>query len=289
MHLVITDSGLGGLGICAALESALRCSGHADAVRLTYFNAWPEEGRGYNSLPDEGVRLAWFDAALSRMSDLRPDRIVIACNTLSVLFPRTNFARQSALPVVGIIDVGVDMFDEALRADQRASIALFGTRITMESGAHRDRLVRRGTAADRIVQVSCHGLAAAIEKDAASAEVEHLIDQCVSEAAASVPQAGPLLAGLCCTHYGYVADRFRTRFERLSGRAVRILDPNGALVRLIARESATGASKEAITVDVISKVTLDGWTQAGIGRLIAPISPVTAAALQSYTHVPDLF
>lgn len=292
MHLVITDSGLGGLGICAAIERALRLSGSAGDVRLTYFNAWPEEGRGYNSLPDETMRLGVFDRALARISQLRPDRIVIACNTLSVLFGLTRFARTSALPVVGIIDAGVNLFHEALNADRSGSIALFGTRITMESSVHRDRLVQRGIAPDRIVSVPCHGLAAAIEKDAGSAEVELLIDQCASQAAASIPRAGPLLAGLCCTHYGYVADRFRAELERLSGRAVQILNPNGALVRLIARESAAGSAATApgaITVEVISRVALGERTQAGIGRLVESMSPATARALRSYTHVPDLF
>jgi glutamate racemase len=292
VHLVITDSGLGGLGVCAAIERALRLSGNAGDVRLTYFNAWPEEGRGYNSLPDDPARLACFDSALARMSLLRPDRIVIACNTLSVLFDRTGFARLSPIPVVGIIDSGVSLFHEALSAEQGSSIALFGTRITIESGAHRDRLVQLGTAPDRIVSVPCHGLAAEIEKDAGSAEVEHLVDRCASLAAveeASMPPAGSLFAGLCCTHYGYVADRFRASLERAAGRAVRILDPAGALVRLIARESAAGPSRGVITVDVISKVALDERTRTGIGRLVAPISPATACALQSYAHVPDLF
>lgn len=311
MHLVITDSGLGGLGICAAIENAFRLSGSAGDARLTYFNAWPEEGRGYNFLPDEATRLAFLDRALERMSQLRPDRIVIACNTLSVLFDLTRFARTSALPVVGIIDAGVNLFHEALSADPSSAVALFGTRITMESGVHRDRLVQRGIAPHRIASVPCHGLAAAIEKDPASVEVEHLIDQCASRAAASVLPAGALFAGLCCTHYGYVADRFRASLERVSGRAARTLDPNGALVRLVAQESAAGSCRDAppypaedpslapggsappargaITVEVISKVALDEPARVGIGRLVAPVSPATALALQSYSHVPDLF
>lgn len=289
VHLVITDSGLGGLGICADLERALRLSGRAGDVRLTYFNAWPEEGLGYNSLPDDTSRLARFDSALARMSLLRPDRIVVACNTLSVLFDRTRFARQSAIPVVGIIDSGVSLFQEALSAGRGSSIALFGTRITIESGVHRDRLVQSGTAPDRIVSVACHGLAAAIEEDAAGADVERLIDQCAARAAAALPRTGPLLAGLCCTHYGYVADRFRMSLEKALGRAVRILDPAGALVGLVDRGTATGAADGVITVVVISKVTLDQRTRTGIGRLVAPVSSATARALESYTHMPDLF
>lgn len=313
MHLVITDSGLGGLGICAAIEKAFRHSGGAGDVRLTYFNAWPEEGCGYNLLPDEATRLGVFDRALDRMGQLRPDRIVIACNTLSVLFDRTRFAHTARISVLGIIDAGVNVFHEALSADQGSAIALFGTRITMESGVHRDQLMQRGIASDRIVSVPCHGLAAAIEKDAGSAEVERLIDACTAQAAALVPHAGPVLVGLCCTHYRYVADRFRESVERVLGRTVRMLDPNGALVRQVVRESIAGSATAtptgeaaaestavlpdelageatgAITVEVISKVAIGDLTRNGIGRLVEPTSPSTARALQSYTHVPDLF
>ena len=291
MHLVITDSGLGGLGICAAVERAFRLSGRGD-VRLTYFNAWPEEDRGYNSLPDEATRLAFFDRALDRMSEERPDRIVIACNTLSVLFGLTRFARTSAIPVLGIIDAGVSLFHEALSADPASSIALFGTRITMESGAHRDRLVQLGIAPGRIVSVPSHGLAAAIEKGTGSAEVQRLIEECASRAAELLPSAGPVLAGLCCTHYAYVADRIRASLERAIGRAARVLDPNGALVRLVAAQAPaidSHATSATIAVEVISKVTLDECTRTGIGQLLDPASPATARALMSYTHVPDLF
>ncbi|HSP90980.1 MAG TPA: hypothetical protein VLN08_08735, partial [Vicinamibacterales bacterium] len=79
-HIVVTDSGLGGLSICALLEQGLRAAGPARAVRLTYVNAWPFEDRGYNDLPDEHERARVFDLALSRMAQMEPDRILIACN-----------------------------------------------------------------------------------------------------------------------------------------------------------------------------------------------------------------
>ena len=70
-RLVVTDSGLGGLSICAALERRLRLDG-GRRVRITYVNAWPFEGRGYNDLPDIAARAAVFDRALD------PDGLVVA-------------------------------------------------------------------------------------------------------------------------------------------------------------------------------------------------------------------
>ena len=108
-HWIITDSGLGGLGVCAGIENNLRRSDLRDSLRITYFNAWPEQGRGYNDLPDTDARARVFNRALACMDRLRPDQILIACNTLSVLYPMTEYSRMTAVPVIGIIDAGVEI------------------------------------------------------------------------------------------------------------------------------------------------------------------------------------
>jgi glutamate racemase len=304
-RIVITDSGLGGLSICAALEKNLREAGLPRAVRLTYVNAWPFEDRGYNDLPDAAARADVFDRALLRMSAMRPDRIVIACNTLSVLYPETAFSRNPPMPVQGIVDAGVGLFAERLNDDPAASIVLTGTKTTIESGVHRDQLVGRGIDPARIAAASCHGLAAAIEKDVDGAGVAELIDACATRAAAAAPPGAVLFAGLCCTHYGYVAVRIVDALARKTGRRVRALDPNLSLVGSLmasdilldrapdlesgAGEARRGGSVSDVTVELISKVHLDETARRGIARLIEPVSAVTANALLSYSRVPDLF
>jgi len=292
IHLLITDSGLGGLGICAGIEHALRTSGAPAGVRLTYFNAWPEEGVGYNSMPDAAARVACFDRALDRMAAARPDRIVIACNTLSVLYGQTAFARNRRLPVTGIIDQGLDLFSRALAAAPSSRIALFGTRITIASGIHRDGLIARGISPGRIAAAGSHGLAGAIEKDMTSGDVDRLITEGVAQIAFAGRGRGAVFAGLCCTHFGYVADRFRAALQAHTGQPVRVLDPNQGLVDRVVQELESpvdaGPASPPV-VSVISKVRLDERARAGIARLVADVSPATAAALSSYSHVPDLF
>lgn len=292
MHLLVTDSGLGGLGICAAIDRAMRAAGLGSRVRLTYFNAWPEEGVGYNSMPDVAARVSYFDRALDRMALEHPDRIVIACNTLSVLFGQTAFASHPRVPVVGIIDTGLEMFRRALASDGASNIALFGTRITIESGVHRNGLVARGVAAERIAAAGCHGLAGAIEKDVTGPDIDRLIAEGVAQIAFPPTRSGPVFAGMCCTHFGYVAERFRSALARRVDRPVAVLDPNQGLADRVVRDlpaSGTVSPRGDAGISVISKVRLDDRSRAGIAGLIADTSPAAVTALHDYRHVPDLF
>jgi len=302
MHIVVTDSGLGGLSICASLERRLRGLPAPAGTRLTYVNAWPDERHGYNDLPDMKARANVFDRALSAIDRLVPDAIVIACNTLSVVFEHTERRRLAgAAPVLGIIDSGVDLFREALEADPMSAIALMGTKTTIESGVHRERLVGLGIDPGRLAPVACPGLARAIETDPGSSTVDDLVEKCASQAAASVPPRGPLFAGLCCTHYGYVAADIGAALSRKTGREVTTLDPNERMVDLVVAALGGGSvqvtgelvdstnSQVPIAVEVVSKVVLEERKRRGVAALVEDVSPTTARALISYSHVPALF
>jgi glutamate racemase len=294
-HIVITDSGLGGLSICASLEQGVRGLAAPGGLRLTYVNAWPFEDRGYNDLPDQESRARVFDAALLRMAAMTPDRILIACNTLSILYPHTSFSRRPPVPVHGIVDAGVDLFAARLAGHADASIVLLGTKTTIESGVHASRLRERGVAAERVAAVSCAGLAGAIERDVDGPRTAELVAECAERAAAAAPPGATLFLGLCCTHYGYIAVRLVDALARLTARRVRALDPNlqvtaGLLTDpAFLREAGAAGGSGAVTVELVSKVTLSETARAGIARLVEPVSPPTAAALLSYALIPDLF
>lgn len=297
MRIVVTDSGLGGLAICAFLERRLRLSRLQSPARLTYVNAWPDEGCGYNDLPDMASRAATFDRALARMAAMAPDVILIACNTLSIVYPHTAFSQTPACRVEGIVDAGVDLFAEALAREPGASIVLLGTRTTIESGVHRDRLARRGVDTKRIAAVACPGLATAIERAVDGPGVQAFIDACASDAGGTAiggATAGgaPVFAGLCCTHFGYVARRVEEGLTAALGRQVVALDPNARMVddlRWPAAAEAAADERADVYVSVVSKVRLDAAARASIARLVDDLSPATASALAGYTHDPGLF
>lgn len=290
--VVLTDSGLGGLLICAELERRLRRTAGDAAVRLVYVNAWPEEGRGYNDLPDMSARAAAFDRALAAMMAFRPGLILIACNTLSVVYGMTAFARFPAAPVTGILDEGVALFSEELLRDPTGVLALFGTRTTVGSGEHVRRMARRGLDPGRVLAESCHGLAAAIDRDPDGADVPELVDGCVRRLAPRIPPEAPVYAGLACTHYGYVAETFRAAIGRRTGSRVVILDPGDRLVGglvegLAARPAEAGA--RPVAVEVVSKIELTEAQRRSVARRLEPVSAATARALFGYSHVPGFF
>jgi glutamate racemase len=255
-------------------------------------NAWPDARHGYNNLPDAASRTAVLDKALAAMMGFRPDLILIACNTLSVVYELTEFAKAPSVPVAGIIDEGVELFDQALTGDPCGRLVLFGTRTTIESEEHVRRLARRGIDVRRLRAAACHGLAGVVDKDPDSPALLGLVDECVSCALANEKTDGTLYAGLVCTHYSFIADLFRRSLGRHAGAGIKILDPNEHMVRsLISRMQGRepGSAGPEITVEVVSKVELGETQRRAVARRLEPVSSRTARALVGYTRIPELF
>lgn len=294
MHLVLTDSGLGGLSICAGIERALQRT--RVPARLTYVNAWPEEGLGYNDLPDLAARAACFDRVLASIDRLQPDLLVIACNTLSIVYEHTAHRREARVPVHGVVGAGVSLFAEALCREPAGVLVLLGTRTTIDAGVHRERLLALGVAPARVAGASCHGLATAIERGPASDATAALVAECADRAAAARPAGAPLFVGLCCTHYGMVAGRLRDAVQASTGERVATLDPNERLVREVVASLALpaggdqpGADGAPMPVRLLSKVRLGDAQRQAVAAILEDVSPATGAALVRYAHVPDLF
>jgi len=291
LSLVISDSGMGGLSILAEIVSGLQARRSYRHVSLTYFNAWPEQDRGYNLLPGMAERIRVFDRALGAMLRFQPDRILIACNTLSALYPRTPFSRQAPVPVAGIIDSGVDLIYEYVKARVDSLVIIFGTPTTIEADTHRTRLVERGIPAERIICQPCDRLAGEIEKAPEGATVKAMIDDCVGQAAGRIPDRRlPVAAALCCTHYGYSRRLFeealRARFEG----PTTILDPNRAMSEALLADLAPSRQEDIrIDLEIVSRIVWSGEKIAAIARLLEAASPLTACALKEYRHDPELF
>ena len=145
MHILITDSGVGGLSVCAFAERFFRTHGFAEPVKLTYVNASPENDFGYNSMGSTEEKLEHFDRFLHIVADrFAPDVISVACNTLSVLLPDTGFFSNTHLPVQGIVETGVNHLLRDLDQFPESVALIFGTPTTIEAQTYPTMLIERG-------------------------------------------------------------------------------------------------------------------------------------------------
>jgi glutamate racemase len=288
---MVTDSGLGGLSICAGIVNRLMDARRFSDLSVIYFNAWPIEGKGYNYLESDAERVRVFGNALGAMRQYRPDLILIACNTLSVVFKKGKLVAGIPCPVVDIIDLGIDMIVEKLRKKPDSAVLLLGTRTTIASLTHKKRLLERGVAGSRIAQQDCHGLAGAIERDPQSQEVRSLVERYMAQAAANLPHAlQQVYIALCCTHYSYSRSLIGECLRRKTDARVETIDPNLAMVDFISRRAFPPRFESVnLDVQVVSRVYLSPQKIAAIAKMIEPIDLPTAGALRDYQHIPALF
>jgi glutamate racemase len=287
MHILITDSGVGGLSVCAYAERFVRIHGFAEPVRLTFANAAPENDYGYNSMPSRDEKLRTFDRFLRNVTDrFAPDSIYVACNTLSVLLPDTPYFQNAEIPVKGIVETGAKLLLSELEADPDRTALIFGTQTTIDAGAYPRLLTERGIDPSRIISQACPALADTISEDREGSKTRTEVRRWVDAALAKTPRsAAPVLAYLACTHYGYRRDLFSAAFEEQGVRAT-IVNPNEHAVDDL---FSSGGSSHEVEVRFVTRYAIPAATIETLTFLLSDISPRTVAAMQNFEHLPDLF
>ncbi len=288
MHILITDSGVGGLSVCAYAERYVRTHGFREPVRLTFANAAPANEYGYNSMPSRDAKLETFDRFLDNVTKrYAPDMIYVACNTLSVLLPDTRYIRSAAIPVKGIVATAVDLVRQELARDPRRVALIFGTQTTIDAGAYPRLLQQRGIDAARIVSQACPGLADTISEDRQGTKTRAEIERWVAAAIEKMPDGGaPAAACLACTHYGYRKDVFAAAL-RDGGICATVVNPNEQAVGDIF-DGAGGKYRDG-EVGFVTRYAIPQATIDALAYFLGDISPRTVDAMRNFVHVPDLF
>jgi glutamate racemase len=289
MHILITDSGVGGLSVVAYAERFVRTHGLREPVRLTFANAAPANDYGYNSMPSHEEKIATFDRFLRNVTErFAPDSIYIACNTLSVLLPETLYRAGAAIPIRGIVETGASLLLRALQSDPESVAMIFATQTTIGSGTYARLLAERGIAPSRIVSQACPGLADTISEDREGMKTEAEIRRWTGIAIDKMQRAGaPVIAALACTHYGYRKDLFAAAFAE-AGIVANVLNPNERAVDDLFDEQSDGPYRDA-EVRFVTRYAIPDATVEALTYFLSPISPRTVAAMQNFEHIPDLF
>jgi glutamate racemase len=289
MHILITDSGVGGLSVVAYAERFIRTHGYTEPVRLTFANAAPANDYGYNSMPSREEKLATFDRFLRNVTErFAPDSIYVACNTLSVLLPDTPYFAFAAIPIQGIVETGVSLLLRALEGDPRSVAVVFGTQTTIDAGTYPRLLIERGVASSRIVSQACPGLADTISEDREGTKTGAEIRGWVGAAIDKMQNTGaPVVACLACTHYGYRKDFFAAAFEK-AGIDATVVNPNESAVGDLFGPQTKGTHRD-VGVRFVTRYAIPDATVEALSYFLNDISPRTVAAMQNFEHLPDLF
>ena len=292
MHILITDSGVGGLSVCAFAERFVRTHGFREPVRLTFANAAPENDYGYNSMPSRAEKLETFDRFLRNVTErFSPDAIYVACNTLSVLLAETAYIRDAPVPVTGIVETAVALLVSELNAERGVVppvAMIFGTQTTIDAGTYPRLLEAAGIDASRIVSQACPGLADTISEDREGMRTRAEIERWVATAIEKMPDRNaPVVACLACTHYGYRKDVFAAALDEAGIRAS-VLNPNESAVDdLFDRDAGTGTRD--VEVEVVSRYAIPPATVDALSWFLGDISPRTVEAIRHFVHRPELF
>jgi len=290
--IAVTDSGLGGLSIMAEAAARLKEAKIFERVNLVFFNALFSNDSGYNSLKSREEKIAVFDSALRALDrTCRPDIMLVGCNTLSVLLDETPFFKAAKIPLLGIVEPGVDLIASGFKKEPGATVIILGTETTIAEGEHKKRLLERGIGEDRIVAQACPELAGYIEKDPAGEDTGLLIESYAEEALARVkdPKA-PLLVSLNCTHFGYSLDGWKKALEGRRSSSIVLLNPNSKMTDiLIPPKYAHRFAASTIRAKAVSMVEIGRQKIDALGPRLRKISPETADALAGYEWKRDLF
>lgn len=282
-RIVVIDAGFGGMGVVAALDPRPDRLPTPDAPTLSvsFLNATPSDTLGFNQLPDEAARLATLAAVLRRARAEGPDGVFVACNTLSTLLPAL------ADPAPGIIEAGVNLLAEQLRAHPDEPVLLLGTETTVRSAAHRRGLDELGLDTSSLYAVACPHLETHISRDPDGEVVRRAVTgfllKGLERLGGTIPARVALFLG--CTHYGYRGPIFAEALRAL-GPEPWILNPNRAFARRI---GAALPPFDGLNVRFLSRYRPPSEELENVPRLLRPLSLATAHAVDSGEWDPDLF
>lgn len=290
--IVILDSGLGGLSVLADMERYFQNSLMFSHVDLIFANALFDADAGYNSLQSRTEKIEIFSQALSGINkEFKPDIILIACNTLSVIYRETFFAKNTSVPIVGIVDIGVEQMKNGLAAKPNSKVFIFGTETTIEEDSYRSNLVKLGIPDSRIGSQPCPQLQMYIENNPVGDDTEMLIMSYVDEALESGTDTfDTLLVSLNCTHFGYSKELWFDAFSFSTDKPIILINPNVQMAELFKNERFEHRFQHtSIAVRVASKVKLKEKSIIAIAEILKLSSQKTAQGLKNYEFIPELF
>lgn len=288
LKIVFTDSGLGGLTIMA--DFAKLAEYHNINVDLIYFNAQYSDDFGYKKM-DGKTQVEVFTNALTSMQNLyKPDIIAIACNTLSVVYQRSEFSKQNKTKLIDIIKTGQSLIND----NSNGSIIQVAMPTTIESGIYLNPN-------KKIVGVASDDSLPGTIESGNNQKIDRILETVFTQAKSEIDKRKlsntDVSLFLGCTHFPIIADRFIEKAKDFGIQINTLLNPNAKFSQLLLNE--VSKKTEQITKDtekkpkksikVVSRLKFKDLEIKNISAIAEKQSPETAQALINYELKPDLF
>ena len=303
MHIVITDSGLGGLSVCAQLIKLLKkfsVPENSDTpkfyLKITYVNAVPSNDSGYNKMPKKKEQIETFGKIIRNTVRLiSPDSIFVACGTLSVLLNQLTPTNDQSVKIEGIVSIGIQLLLDSLKNNPKAKVIIMATPTTISSKTFQRELLKNGIHENQIIAQSCPNLANDISNDTDGSKVRKRIQYWVKKSLQQleVKTAEPLVLFLGCTHYSYHESNFKKAFVNEGFNKITVLNPNYAAAEKLKNyvlndQTVNSILKNSPLINFLSPYAIPEQEIITLKKLITPISPETSQALIDAQIIPEL-
>ena len=303
MHIVITDSGLGGLSVCAQLIHLLKNFSvlenydiRKSDIKVTYVNAVPSNDKGYNKMSGKKEQIETFEKIISNTVRLiSPDIIFVACGTLSVLLNQFSPPSDQSVKIEGIVSIGIQLLLNSLKDNPNAKVIILGTPTTINNKTFQRGLLNNGIPENQIFTQSCPNLANEISNDQKGSKVKKIIQYWVKNSLQQLQgnTADHLILFLGCTHYSYHEKMFKMAYINEGFSKITVLNPNNAAAEklknyVLNNQNVNSKLKKRFLINFLSPYAIPEQEIITLNKHLSPISPETSLALINGKIVPEL-
>ena len=303
MNIVITDSGLGGLSVCAQLIHLLKnysvpenSDPHSCDLKITYINAVPSNDRGYNKMSRKKTQIETFEKIISNTIRLiSPDNIFVACGTLSVLLNQMTHSGDKIVNIEGIVRIGIQLLMDNMIKIPKAKAIIMATPTTVSNNSFQSELLNNGIPENQVLAQSCPNLANEISNDPEGSKVRERIQYWVKKSLQQVQRktTDHLMLFLGCTHYSYHEKMFKMAFIKEGFSKITVLNPNYAAAEKLKNyvlndQSKISVLKNCFSINFLTPYAIPEQEIITLNKLLTPISPETSQALINAQIVPEL-
>ena len=192
----IFDSGVGGLTVFKEIRKLLPNENliyFGDTARVPYGNKSPQVVQKYS------LEIAKF----LEMQDVK--MIIIACNTASAL-ALSALRNEVRIPVIGVIEPGVRA---AIKSAKNNSIAVIGTKATINSGAYQNRIKRLRNSIN-VIAIPCPLFVPIVEENLINSKIA---DDAMEMYLSDLKNTDIKSVILACTHYPLLKQNIKNFFD----------------------------------------------------------------------------